>query len=105
MFAGPNGSGKSIIKQEMPEDWLGIYLNPDEIQKEIAFSGHLDIQKFGVDEAGAGLLSYFRDSGLLRQKQLTGEVDRLHFSGGRLHFGDVEMNAYYASVLTDWLRQ
>ena len=36
MFAGPNGSGKSTIKSVVPAGLLGVYLNPDEIQKDIA---------------------------------------------------------------------
>jgi predicted ABC-type ATPase len=42
MFAGPNGSGKSTIKNAVeavigPES-LGVYINPDEIEKEIGHS-------------------------------------------------------------------
>jgi predicted ABC-type ATPase len=36
MFAGPNGSGKSTIKSVIRPELLGIYINPDEIEKEIA---------------------------------------------------------------------
>ncbi len=32
MFAGPNGSGKSTIKDIIPAEWLGVYINPDEIE-------------------------------------------------------------------------
>jgi predicted ABC-type ATPase len=35
IFAGPNGSGKSTIKELIPSDWLGIYINADEIEKTI----------------------------------------------------------------------
>ena len=35
MFAGPNGSGKSTLKSMISPELLGIYVNPDEIQKEI----------------------------------------------------------------------
>jgi len=35
MFAGPNGSGKSSLKSFLPEELLGIYLNPDDIEREI----------------------------------------------------------------------
>jgi len=35
MFAGPNGSGKSTIKEVISKELLGIYVNPDEIEKEI----------------------------------------------------------------------
>ena len=39
MFAGPNGSGKSTIKGMVPPELLGVYLNPDEIEKDIADRG------------------------------------------------------------------
>lgn len=35
MFAGPNGSGKSTIKSVVPPELLGVYVNPDEMQKDI----------------------------------------------------------------------
>lgn len=35
MFAGPNGSGKSTIKSLLSPELLGVYINPDDIQKEI----------------------------------------------------------------------
>ncbi len=31
MFAGPNGSGKSTIKEFLHSEWLGVYVNADEI--------------------------------------------------------------------------
>ena len=39
MFAGPNGSGKSELKKHLPSALLGVYLNPDEIEKEIRQHG------------------------------------------------------------------
>ena len=41
MFAGPNGSGKSTFKSVIGPELLGIYINPDEIEKEIAAAGFL----------------------------------------------------------------
>ena len=35
MFAGPNGSGKSTIKDVINKELLGIYINPDDIEKNI----------------------------------------------------------------------
>ncbi len=40
MFAGPNGSGKSTLKAMLRPELIGIYINPDEIEKNIyTFSG------------------------------------------------------------------
>lgn len=39
MIAGPNGSGKSTIKSILDPTLLGIYINPDDIEKDIANHG------------------------------------------------------------------
>jgi len=39
MFAGPNGSGKSTFKKLIRQELLGVYINPDEIEKEICDRG------------------------------------------------------------------
>jgi len=33
IFAGPNGSGKTTLKKVIKEEWLGVYVNPDDIEK------------------------------------------------------------------------
>jgi hypothetical protein len=35
MFSGPDGFDKSTIKLVLPKGLLGVYVYPDEIQKEI----------------------------------------------------------------------
>ena len=35
MFAGPNGNGKSTLNSVVSKELLGIYINADEIEKEI----------------------------------------------------------------------
>jgi len=42
MFAGPNGSGKSTFKTMIHRELLGVYTNPDEIEKEINDYGFFD---------------------------------------------------------------
>ena len=65
MFAGPNGSGKSTIKSVVPPELLGVYLNPDEIEKEIQDFGFLDIRAYGVETTQEEILSFFANSTLL----------------------------------------
>jgi predicted ABC-type ATPase len=43
MFAGPNGSGKSTLKTVLPEELLGVYLNPDEIESSIRTTGSISV--------------------------------------------------------------
>ena len=37
MFAGPNGSGKTTVKNNLgkPDEWFGIYIDPDELKKSV----------------------------------------------------------------------
>lgn len=51
MFAGPNGSGKSTIKDVVETSipgLLGVYINPDEIEKCLRADGFLDLLPFKI---------------------------------------------------------
>lgn len=72
IFAGPNGSGKSMMYREVrhaqvndrPVD-LGVYINPDDIAKQLREHLHYDFSTLGlvVNEVKFG--RYARRSGLL----------------------------------------
>jgi predicted ABC-type ATPase len=105
MFAGPNGSGKSTIKSVVPLELLGVYLNPDEMEKEIQQRGFLDVRAYGVETTREEILLFFENSTLLAKAGLGEEAENLHFSDGKLDFFEVIVNAYYASVAADFIRQ
>lgn len=105
MFAGPNGSGKSTIKSELKSDWLGVYINPDEIEAEIKKSGFLDFNKFSVQTNQSEAFDFFQNSALLKKAGLSSEVEKLRIDDHRIYFAHVKVNAYYASVAADFLRQ
>ncbi len=49
VFAGPNGSGKTTIIKNFPKKIpLGIYINADDIEKEVKEKGFLDLKKYGL---------------------------------------------------------
>ena len=48
MFAGPNGSGKSTLNGIISKELLGVYINPDEIEKEITKYDFLVMSAFCV---------------------------------------------------------
>jgi predicted ABC-type ATPase len=104
MFAGPNGSGKSTIKSVLPESLLGIYVNPDEIQKDIAERGFLDVRDYGVDTTSEEILEFFSNSTLLQKSGLSDGAGLLKFTDGKLSFSSIPVNSYFASVAADFLR-
>lgn len=49
VLAGPNGSGKSTIKPELRPEWIGVFVNADEMEKDLkASGGHLKLGALGV---------------------------------------------------------
>jgi predicted ABC-type ATPase len=105
MFAGPNGSGKSTIKSVVPPGLLGVYLNPDEIQKDIEDRGFLNVRDYGVETTREEILHFFTNSTLLQKAEMDKEAGCLRFTDGKLSFHEVIVNAYFASVAADFLRQ
>jgi predicted ABC-type ATPase len=105
MFAGPNGSGKSELKKYLPPALLGVYLNPDEIEQEIRKRSFFDFATFGLTTTAAEVLPFFIDSSFLIAAGFGDACKRLSFTDGRLDFAELEINAYFASVLADFLRQ
>jgi predicted ABC-type ATPase len=105
MFAGPNGSGKSTIKAVIGPELLGVYLNPDEIEKDIRRDDFLDLRHYGVQCTAEEILAFFHGSSLLKQAELEDEAAELRFDDGKLSFHSVSVNAYFASVAADFLRQ
>jgi predicted ABC-type ATPase len=45
VFAGPNGSGKSTVHSELRPEWIGGYVNADDIEKALA-AGRLEWADF-----------------------------------------------------------
>lgn len=105
MFAGPNGSGKSELKKHLPSELLGIYLNPDEVEKEIRQQGFLDFKKAGIVADKTEVLAFFSNSSFLQSVGLGDAVRSLTFEEGRLGLQGATMNSYFASVTVDYLRQ
>jgi predicted ABC-type ATPase len=100
MFAGPNGSGKSTFKTIIRQELLGIYVNPDEIEKEICKCGFLDLEAYQVITTTQEILDFFNQSPLLENK-----THALRFHDRKLIFHDLTPNAYFASVAADFIRQ
>ncbi len=104
MFAGPNGSGKSTIKEMLPSEWLGVYVNADEMEKSIRANGFLSLADFQVQADAEAVKSFLHASTLLASAGLMSQVSRLAVADGRIAFEDVAVNSYWASVLADFIR-
>jgi hypothetical protein len=49
VLAGPNGSGKSTIKSDLKPQWIGVFVNADEMERDlVASAGFLSLRSLGV---------------------------------------------------------
>lgn len=105
IFAGPNGSGKSTITSVISQELLGIYINPDEMEKEMKENGHLDLKKYQIAIHQPDLLSFFQNSSLLKNSHLTEKADFVELKEDLLVLHQQEKHDYLAAVMADFIRQ
>jgi predicted ABC-type ATPase len=105
MFAGPNGSGKSTLKSYLPPELLGLYLNPDEVEKEIRERGFLDFSEFDVQATADEVRKFFAESIFLKEQGYAEVVATLSFVDGQLHFPNTAVDSYLTLVAVEFLRQ
>ncbi len=104
MFAVPNGSGKSTLKTVLPPKLLGVYLNPDEILREAREQGSLRLADYGISTVNESVAQFFRNSTFLREIGLSKASELIQVREACLIFHGVALNAYVASVVTEFLR-
>ena len=105
IFAGPNGSGKSTIKEVIAPALLGIYVNPDEIEKALNEYGLLDFSPYQVAIEPNEIIAFFTASPLLAKAHLLSGLTKISSVGNTLYFPATEVNSYWASVIADFIRQ
>lgn len=105
MFAGPNGSGKSTLKSLLNPELLGVYINPDEIQKLIQANWTLDLEQFGISTSNIDATQFFLDSGLTAVAKLEPLAAQIRLDGLRILFPlAVDEAPYLASIAADFIR-
>ena len=100
MFAGPNGSGKSTIKNKLPSQLLGVYLNADDIELEISQTGQFDFSSYRALAKDA--LTFLQRSP--RLVDFSAQIATFSIKNNSLIFSD-DVNSYIASSIVDFLRE
>lgn len=110
VFAGPNGSGKSTIQAWLQPEWIGVYVNADDIERELLQSGALDLNAFDLKSAPTALQhdlrAHLSQSVLLKKHKLEPVASQLTVAPDkRLQLPTESVNAYVAAVLADAIRR
>jgi predicted ABC-type ATPase len=104
VFAGPNGSGKSTIKDILPSDLLGYYLNPDDLEKALRIRPILDLNSFQLTVSWQAFQDFLKASTLIHKLGILSTVQKISVTANVLDVSNVPIDAYLASVLVDLLR-
>jgi len=94
VFGGPNGSGKSTLKTILSDKLLGIYLNPDDIEKELRRG--IDLSKFKITTNKKELKQF------LKKNEKFYKID--DFNLDKLILKIDNPNSYVASIITSFIR-
>ena len=108
VFAGPNGSGKSTIKDKVASlnpNWLGVYINPDEIEKDITERGFIDLADFKLKAKAKNLLGALEHAKQLADNNLLSKLGKLTARGSKLWFPANALNSYFVSAIADFLHE
>jgi len=104
MFAGPNGSGKSTLNSIISKELLGVYINPDEIEKEIRKFDFLDMNHYRVATNKESVESFFLNHPLLDKTDFYDTQSSIDFNDNKIIFSNILVNSYYASISADFIR-
>ena len=99
MFAGPNGSGKSCFNNIVNAKWLGVYINADEIEKNLASVGVL-LLDFKVELDDETFLEHFKTICLSRKIDLPA----IRCVNGKVTVRIEDLNSYYAAMIAELIR-
>lgn len=109
VLAGPNGSGKSTIKSDLKPQWIGVFVNADEMERDLkATQGLLNLSNLGITGERAGALDRLQQS--LKASGLEKRIDvRALLSGMTLDSTMVlrvpgPYNSYLAAALAEAVR-
>ena len=95
LFAGPNGSGKTTLKDVIDEKLLGVYVNPDDIEKQLKKG--IDFNDFKIEVEIDEIYKFFDNSFYKISKGI------FSFENNKIKF--TEQNSYIASVLSSFIRE
>ncbi len=107
MFAGPNGSGKSTTIRSLiqkPAEWYGIYLNADDIEKQVRDHQQLSIADFGLSFKPVELIETLLQKFRSYEKAYIPKPPQIQFQEGILTFTGFVFDSYHAAALVEILR-
>lgn len=103
MFAGPHGSGKSSLNLVLPDKLKGVYLNPDELEKQLKERPVLNLAPFNLLGKASALWEIASQSSI-HAKRSAPLVAEATFPDD-LTFDHTQVDSYPCSSLIEGMRK
>lgn len=106
LFAGPNGSGKSTIKNNpaIQPEWLGVQVNPDEIELELRTTGFIDLSRIGIEISPYELNVGYQSSNHWGVSELDSKTTFEMGAPNQLFLRTSNLTSYHASWIAGYFR-
>jgi predicted ABC-type ATPase len=110
VLAGPNGSGKSTIQSELRPEWIGVFVNADEIERTLNESGgELSLANLGIRAKPAVVLrrieKHIKSSKFAEKLGLHSLLGHMAVDTSLTLSLPGPFDSYLASVLADAIRR
>lgn len=109
VFGGPNGSGKSTLFSSIAEQFnVGHFINSDEIEKEIASKGFINIEAFGLNLTQADFDSFKQEPNsltLIEKAKRENRIIDIEIRENVIVDKSKQTHSYEASLITAFLRK
>ncbi len=110
VLAGPNGSGKSTIQSELKPQWIGVFINADEIERALKDSnGELSLPKLGIAANPKAVLRrlerHIKNSKFAEKLGMHALLGHMAVTKSLTLQVPGPFNSYLASVLADAIRR
>ncbi len=102
MFAGPNGSGKSTIINAIDGSLIKLFLNADDLERDLKQTPVLDLCSYHCDINPVELIAFLREQNTSDQPAITVEPT---IQGATISFTGNEINSYLSARILDFIRE
>lgn len=106
IFAGPNGSGKTTILKLIDDSYdLGVYINADEIEKQLRENSFIDLFDYGINNFDESRFKkQLQSHSLLKKAKSDGYHIDIDLQENKIVNLDKKTHSYEAALIADIIR-
>lgn len=102
MFSGPNGSGKSTVISAIDGSLIKLFLNADNLERDLKHTPVLDLCRYHCDINPVELIAFLGKQNTSDQPAITVEPT---IQGTTVNFTGNKINSYLSARILDFIRE